>query len=135
MVVPARKLLQLPITNYANNNHRIKPETCNGLFILDFYFVVVSHAIRPFCSCQEQLIYGICKKYKRKHTVILLEAPFSRDCTFTDLSYSHFLMSAGISSSNILKDNFLTHVIHNSKALVSTHIPSSFTTFRNILIL
>lgn len=41
-------------------------------------------------------------------------------------------MSTEISNSHSLKDNFLTHVIHNSEALLPTHTPSSFTAFRNI---
>lgn len=51
VVVPARKLFQLQITNYANNSHRIGSETCNGLFAMDMYLVVVSYQ-GLFPSCQ-----------------------------------------------------------------------------------
>lgn len=115
VVVPARKLLQLPITNYANNNHRIKPETCNGSFILDFYFVVVWHAVHPFCSCREQLTYGIYKKVQKKAYCNLMRGTFFVIMNLqTKILAILTLMYIEISSSNILKDNFLTQVVLNS---------------------
>lgn len=79
-----------------------------------FNFVVVLHAVYPFCSCQEYLIYGICKKCNRKHIVMLWEVPYSRDYEFIgfiwDFSHPDVLMYTEISNSNVLKDNIIIRV-------------------------